>query len=240
VAQNRQNARWDSFGSLQLFARYVGDSQRQRKEEEVAKGEEESIYKALLLALLLCFHSSSAHLPLPEELKVKEFFHCPLFFGLMTASMPKPSLSWNRVLPAPHALLNGNADDKLSRRSSSLLQHHLFSSRDLVDSSRDRRSTVPSISYQLNPSNSTISPAPSLAAQDFTTASQPVSGPLTRKRAASLMADEAKSRETSPATTHESISEATNQFCLCQPDPKIPRPRNGTFILSHCSKMVTS
>jgi len=210
------------------------------------KGDEESIYKALLLALLLCFHSSSAHLPLPEELRVKEFFHCPLFFGLMTASMPKPSLSWDRVLPAPHALLNGNADEILPRRSSSLLQHHLFSSKDLLDSSRDRRSTVPSIAYQVNPSNSTVCPALSLAAQDFpvardfSAASQPASGPLTRKRAATLMADEAKSRETSPATTHDSISEATNQFCLCQPDPKIPRPRNGTSMISHCFKVTTS
>jgi HMG box factor, other len=160
----------------------------------------------------------------------------------MTASMPNHSLSWDRVLPAPHALLNGNADDILPRRSSSLLQHHLFSSKDLQDSSKDRRSTVPSIAYQVNPSISSITPAPSPAAQDYPggTVNQAATGPLTRKRAATLMANESKSRETSPATTHDSISEASNQFCLCQPDPKIPRPRNGTFMTSHCSNVTAS
>jgi HMG box factor len=28
-------------------------------------------------------------------------------------------------------------------------------------------------------------------------------------------------------TKLESAKEAASQFCLCQPDPKIPRPRNG-------------
>lgn len=208
----------------------------------MVKGDEEAIYKALLLALLLCFHLSNSHLPLPEELKVKEFFHCPLFFCLMTASMPNHSLSWDRVLPAPQALLNGNANDILPRRSSSLLQHHLFSSTDLLDRSKDRRSTVPSIAYQVNPSisTSTIPQTPPRASQDSIASDQPATGPLTRKRAATLMADESKIRETSPATTHDSISETTNQFCLCQPDPKIPRPRNGTFLISHCSSATAS
>jgi HMG box factor len=28
-------------------------------------------------------------------------------------------------------------------------------------------------------------------------------------------------------TRLEAAKEAASQFCLCQPDPKIPRPRNG-------------
>ena len=147
----------------------------------------------------------------------------------MTASMPDHSLSWDRVLPAPHALLNGHPNASLPRRSSSLLQHHLISSKDLLDSSRDRRSTVPSISYYLDPKSSHIRPIPLRCSQDPSMPDQLATGPLTRKRAASLMADESKTRETSPATTQDSISETANQFCLCQPDPKIPRPRNGTF-----------
>jgi hypothetical protein len=46
----------------------------------VVEGVEESIYKALLLAWLLRCHSPILNLPLPEELEIKEFFHCPLFF----------------------------------------------------------------------------------------------------------------------------------------------------------------
>jgi HMG box factor, other len=145
----------------------------------------------------------------------------------MTASIPNHSLPWDRVLPAPHALLNGHANDLLHRRNSSLLQHHLVSSKDLLDGSKDRRSTVPSISYHVEP---IITPIPSIqprGSQDSSASDQSVQGPLTRKRAAPLMAVESSTREPSPATTQDSVSEASNQFCLCQPDPKIPRPRNG-------------
>ena len=141
--------------------------------------------------------------------------------------MPDHTLSWDRVLPAPHALLNGLTNDLLPRRNSSLLQHHLISSKDLLDSSKDRRSTVPSISYYLEPRVSPVRPISLRHSQDSSTSGQPAAVPLTRKRAALLMADELNTRETSPATTQDSISETANQFCLCQPDPKIPRPRNG-------------
>lgn len=159
----------------------------------------------------------------------------------MTASVPNTSLAWDRVLPAPDALLNGNANHVLPRRSSSLLQHHLFSSRDLLESPKDRRSTLPSVSYQVDPRISPILPIPlPRGPQDSSIPGQPTTGPLTRKRAASLMADESKPRETSPAATHDLVPEATDQFCLCQPDPKIPRPRNGTLNLSHYSFIALS
>ena len=146
--------------------------------------------------------------------------------------MPGHPLSWDRVLPAPSALLNGNANDLLPRRSSSLLQHHLFSSKHLPESPRDQRSTVPSIAYQVNTRINPIPPIPPRASQDFSAFGELATGPLTRKRAASLMADESETRETSPATTNDSNPDTTNQFCLCQPDPKIPRPRNGMFLTS--------
>ncbi|KAF7511998.1 hypothetical protein GJ744_002711 [Endocarpon pusillum] len=141
-------------------------------------------------------------------------------------------LSWDRVLPAPSALLNANAKDLLPTRSSSLLQHHLFSPKHLPqpESPRDRRSTVPSIAYQVNTRINPIPSIPLRAPQDLSASGERAIGSVTRKRAASLMADEPEARETSPATTHDSNPETTNQFCLCQPDPKIPRPRNA-FIL---------
>jgi HMG box factor, other len=141
-------------------------------------------------------------------------------------------LSWDRVLPAPDALLNGQANDLLPRRSSSLLQHHLVCSKDLLESSKDRRSTVPSISYHMHPGISPIHPILPLGSQGSSTSDHLPTGPLTRKRTATLMAEESKTRETSPAITQDSISETTNQFCLCQPDPKIPRPRNGMCLIS--------
>jgi hypothetical protein len=59
---------------------------------------------------------------------------------------------------------------------------------------------------------------------------------MTRKRAAHLanLEDIAlhKSIEESPKRIGDEISspgESISQICLCQPDPKIPRPRNGKF-----------
>ncbi len=57
---------------------------------------------------------------------------------------------------------------------------------------------------------------------------------LTRKRAASLDADVANEPRigdlalNSARLVEQSTSDPTkDQVCLCQPDPKIPRPRNG-------------
>lgn len=57
---------------------------------------------------------------------------------------------------------------------------------------------------------------------------------LTRKRAASITTDGTNEPRiedlalSSARTSGPSISDSTReQVCLCQPDPKIPRPRNG-------------
>jgi hypothetical protein len=67
---------------------------------------------------------------------------------------------------------------------------------------------------------------------------------MTRKRAAHLadLEDEAKYKGLqSPACTEQAFvgsPESIGQICLCQPDPKIPRPRNGTF--ANVSRMRAS
>lgn len=51
-----------------------------------------------------------------------------------------------------------------------------------------------------------------------------------RKRNASIVEEEDKeleSSETSPVHTRASSGDSAAQVCICQPDPKIPRPRNG-------------
>ena len=51
-----------------------------------------------------------------------------------------------------------------------------------------------------------------------------------RKRTASIVEEEDKeleSSEISPAHTRASSGDSAAQVCICQPDPKIPRPRNG-------------
>lgn len=55
----------------------------------------------------------------------------------------------------------------------------------------------------------------------------------TRKRTAGTTEEEDKELDisvTTPAHTRTSSGEATVHVCICQPDPKIPRPRNGMHI----------
>jgi hypothetical protein len=60
---------------------------------------------------------------------------------------------------------------------------------------------------------------------------------LMKKRAASLDTDAANDPSIANLSLHSGSLESprtgsNNQVCLCQPDPKIPRPRNGTCKLS--------
>ena len=145
---------------------------------------------------------------------------------LMTLSTPDSSISWNRVLPKPSALLDDQLSDPFVRRNSSILQQNLTWDkfpRERVEISSGRRSTVPSICYRGTPAS--IPPDQSSPREPKNSPESPDEGPLTRKRTASLMED--KSNRSSSAAI-EQIGEPASHFCLCQPDPKIPRPRNGT------------
>ena len=54
----------------------------------------------------------------------------------------------------------------------------------------------------------------------------------TRKRSAGIVDQEDKAidhSDISPAHTRNSSGDSTAHVCICQPDPKIPRPRNGKF-----------
>ena len=57
----------------------------------------------------------------------------------------------------------------------------------------------------------------------------------TRKRNASTAELEDKELEganTTPAHSRASSGDSTAHVCICQPDPKIPRPRNGMYFLT--------
>lgn len=152
----------------------------------------------------------------------------------MSASISDPSIPWNRVLPKPPTLLNDRPDGPFGKRNISLLNHHTVSerySKDLLESGTGRRSTVPSISYPQMPSSSLEFQLPSRESDTNASISTDRSslGSLARKRTLSLMADEPRSREQSPSN-QSAIIEPLPQFCLCQPEPKIPRPRNGELL----------
>ena len=148
----------------------------------------------------------------------------------MTLFMPDPSSSWDRTLPKPSGILQNIPAGTLARRSSSLLQHHLVSRepQEVLSSDVGRRSTVPCISYHERrssvPEGAQMRTVDSSSGEPASYQSAPL-GTLTRKRDASHMADESLSGPESPSSPI--TGDGAKEFCLCQPDPKIPRPRNG-------------
>jgi len=119
--------------------------------------------------------------------------------------MPDPPPSWDRILPKPLALQSNGPVDPFGGRPSSLLQPPR--ERDRFLSGRPNSCRVQGVASGEHASN-----APEIET-------------LSRKRTVSVMAGEGSSPSSSPNGT--SPPKPAGWFCLCQPDPKIPRPRNG-------------
>lgn len=125
---------------------------------------------------------------------------------------------WQRTMPdgdqSDHAVLNK------SQAQDTRGSHHINPS-----SSRRTSSSVSSRSQRL-------SPTPSQNQRDSKTPLTPEESPpfrITRKRTAGIVETEDKdlihADASSPAHTRSGSGDI--HVCICQPDPKIPRPRNG-------------
>lgn len=145
----------------------------------------------------------------------------------MTLSVSSHSLLWDRTLPMPAPQI---ALDRYPRRNSSLLHHHTTSSQgpnvEQVESDYARRNTVSCIPLTQTLINRSQSRDAIGGHVDVSETSDSL-GPLTRKRNASVMSTETGSRSSSPSSTSPTEG---SQFCLCQKEPKIPRPRNGKTV----------
>lgn len=115
--------------------------------------------------------------------------------------------TWDRTLPNPAALRPNGAEP---RRSSSLLQHHISSAQFMTPAADEsgRHASVPYTS-------------PMKASEKEQDQEE---HPRVRQRQDSAISDDSmtdfSSEEPGPA-------ENPPGYCLCVPEPKIPRPRNG-------------
>lgn len=103
-------------------------------------------------------------------------------------------------------------------------QHEVLHSNQ-ASTSRTGKGSLSTI--QLRPRNRSRSPSPSSPAPLTPDESPPNS---TRKRGAGIVEQEDKAftdTEVSPAHSRADSGEQAVHVCICQPDPKIPRPRNG-------------
>lgn len=140
----------------------------------------------------------------------------------MTLSISDQTPPWHRLSSYPKrlSLLTDATIDPFPSscpRSASLLEHHIVRDRN-VDRLQPvqenvRRSTAPFIPRRISQLNTVLShPNGSRDIQK-------------RKRSVDMMDDPDTESPSSPTSIGH--GDGTSQFCLCQPEPKIPRPRNG-------------
>lgn len=127
----------------------------------------------------------------------------------MAVSVHPSNVTWYRTLPNPAAHLRNGAEP---RRSSSLLQHHI-SSHEFTTPAADETGKHAAISY---------------------------SPPMNEAQKVQSDGEQAYSRQRQhSAVSEDSMTEFSSEdtgpienppgYCLCTPEPKIPRPRNGEF-----------
>jgi HMG box factor len=136
-------------------------------------------------------------------------------------------MSYDRVLPNPVALRYETT--QVTPRSSNLLDHKIMN--DLPQSVTMH--TNPSSRYDARSTGvSKIHQHMSMKLPD-SKMGKPV-GPILTTKELPLRerSDRSSSSSVSSGNSPVKSKEGAMQFCLCQPDPKIPRPRNGESIMS--------
>ena len=150
------------------------------------------------------------------------------FLQRYDASISNQPSPWHRTtthLPKRASLLSDATIDPFPQRvtrSASLLEHHIVRGplEHQLPENNDRRSTLPYLPHHFD---SQPQPPPPILVHPS------IEDPydtLNRKRKAPDMADKEDSEPSSPISTGQP-PEAGSGYCLCQPEPKIPRPRNG-------------
>ncbi|KAL8642995.1 MAG: hypothetical protein Q9228_000394 [Teloschistes exilis] len=141
-------------------------------------------------------------------------------------------MSYDRVLPPPAALVNQDQSGHWIPRRDSLLHNSIMADRHASIS--ENGTTSQSLTYA--PS----SPPPAghrAPAHPSDPSADNVTPPKTRSRSSATLSNESSNMPDPPMSSSQaSLTERNTEWnsassiCLCQPDPKVPRPRNA-FIL---------
>lgn len=140
-------------------------------------------------------------------------------------------MSYHRVLPPPSALANQDLAGQWLPRRDTLLQNKIMA--DMNSNSNENKVQVmsPASDSLLGPPLTDYresSPQLSDASEEDVPAS-----PKTRTRSSATLSNEGSNPSQSSVdfvTEENTRWNAPSSICLCQPDPKVPRPRNGTYL----------
>ena len=127
-------------------------------------------------------------------------------------------MSYHRVLPPPSP-----ATQKISSwgvEADSLLRHKIMPTEDASDLNNKKKSLTPSQKPSSPEGDNSISSPGIESLEDY------VVSPTARARSSSPISSESH-RRGSNLTPIPWQGEPSSLICLCQPEPKIPRPRNG-------------
>ena len=129
-------------------------------------------------------------------------------------------MSYHRVLPVPEALIHPNPARKQKVGTDSLLPSRTMTSEKPVSPSKRSKSPVSS-QQSSSPLVDKPQGSPSINSVDgFDDSPEP------RDRSSSQLSNREVRRL--PSISKSWQAESPSDICLCQPDPKVPRPRNGT------------
>lgn len=130
-----------------------------------------------------------------------------------------PYMSYYRVLPAPPSLANQDSSS-WSSEPDSLLRHKIMTTETSNNLNSKTKSLTPS-QKPSSPAGDKAGSSPGLESlEDY------IDSPQARTRSSSQISNESYRLEGRlPSVSWH--GESPSQICLCQPDPKIPRPRNG-------------
>lgn len=156
---------------------------------------------------------------------------------MTSVSISDQPSQWHRLTDYPKrkVLLADATIDPFPHRatpSTSLLEHHIVrdSQKPLHGSDDDRRASVSLPPFHPPAASGIDITRPSAAVYEY---DHPTYG-LSSKQNYSNMTGQA-SRSSSPASVGQ--TDGQTQFCLCQPEAKIPRPRNGKQAF-HCRRVA--
>lgn len=185
----------------------------------------------ILLSFSLLFSSSSApllFLRLPP-------FTCP--FTLLPRCLRLCWMSFDRVLPKPPGLHHEPSRGPAPRKTSSLFEHKIMNdaaARVPMEQHPDDGPAASSCRYAADTRSAGVPlNRAKVALNKIACTASPADG--SNPMAPSLTRDGlVRDRSSSSSPVKSAAGKEPAQFCLCQPDPKIPRPRNGEQIRPGC------
>ena len=146
------------------------------------------------------------------------------------------SMFYNRVLPRPSALSAASIDKQQKPSRDSLLQNKIMTGGEANSTARDLHLQISSSPIRRHLRS--FSDRGTLGDYEESVPPDSITGYNTRKRSTSQLS--AKVIRTSsnhlpsisPISTPSRSTTTPSDICLCQPDPKVPRPRNGIYCSS--------